>query len=291
MRAKGVILSFAGILALSPDSLLIRMIETDAFTLVFWRGILMAVGLTVGIGVTYRQNTWKAFKAIGWVGWGSGVVLAAGTLMFVLAIHHTTVANVLIILGVAPLLSAVLSLVFLKEKVAGRTWAAIVVALGAIWVAVSGNVAAGAWMGDGFALIAATFVASHVVLVRWAKALNLVPSVALGGLLVALTVFPFSTPADVTSMDAVLLGVLGLIVLPTAFGFLILAPRYLPAPEVGLIKLSEMVLGPLWVWIALGEEPGRAAFVGGGVLVATLVVHTIAGNRASNLEREVGGSR
>lgn len=277
LRAKGVLLSFLGILVLSPDSLLIRSIGVDVFTLVFWRGTLMAVGLTAGIVVAYRSRTWEAFRAIGWIGGVAAVVLAAGTLMFVLAIRHTTVANVLIIMGITPLLSAVLSLIFLKESVAGRTWVAILVALAAIWMTVSGNVERGAWLGDGFALVAAMFVAAHVVVVRWAREVNLVPSVAVGGVLVALVALPFATPADVVPVDAILLGVLGLVVLPTAFGLLILAPRYLPAPEVSLIKLSEMVLGPLWVWIVIGESPGLAALVGGGVLMVTLGVHTMVG--------------
>ena len=281
MRTKGVVLSFLGILALSPDSLLIRSIGVDVFTLVFWRGTLMAVGLTVGIAVAYRSGTWEAFRSVGMIGWVTAAILAAGTLMFVLAIRYTAVSNVLIIMGITPLLSAVLSLLFLREAIAGRTWVAIVVALGAIWITVSGNVERGTWSGDGFALVAAVFVASQVVVIRWAREVNLVPSVAVGGVLVALVSLPFASPVDVTMEDAVLLCALGLVVLPTAFGLLTLAPRYLPAPEVSLIKLSEMVLGPLWVWMALGEEPEREALIGGGILMVTLVVHSVLGQRVS----------
>lgn len=279
VRTRGVILSVLGILALSPDSLLIRSISVDVYTLVFWRGALLTVGLTVGIAVAYRGEMVRAFLDTGRIGWASACVLAVGTILFVVAILHTSVANVLIITGVTPLLSAVLSLVFLKERVFVRTWVAIIAALAAILVTVWENFEQGVWLGDVFALGAAVFVSTHVVIVRHAKDVNLVPSVAMGGVVVAVLMSPFASPTSASSIDAVLLCVLGLVVLPVAFGLLTLAPRYLPAPEVSLIKLSEMVLGPLWVWLAIGERPGEMAFLGGGMLVVTLVVHTVVGGR------------
>lgn len=98
----------------------------------------------------------------------------------------------------------------------------------------------------------------------------MVPAMGLGGLLAALQVSFWADPLSVTSADMGYLALSGLLVLPLAFGLLAIAPRFAPAPEVGLITLLETVLGPFWVWLALGEEPGGRAMVGGFIVLAAV---------------------
>ena len=273
-QAKGILLTLAGVLALSPDSLLIRLITVDTWTLLFWRGVLLAIGLTAGMLLRRSKPVGEMFRDAGWMGVLGAVVLGVGTIFFVLAITHTTVANTLIIIGASPLFAAILSRVFLGERVKGRTWIAIATAIGGIFITVSHNLQSGSWLGDLLALCAAGCVGGQVVVVRYARQVDMTPSVILGGLLVGVLVFPLARPLAVAGADLVFLGLLGLVVLPLAFGLLVIAPRYLPAPEVSLLKLSEMVFGPYWVWLGLGEQPGSRAFLGGTVVIATLVIHS-----------------
>ena len=274
-HAKGILLAGAGVIVLSPDSLLIRLIETDTWTLLFWRGLLMAVGLTVWIWM--RRGLWASFQAVGRKGWLAGGIMATGTVCFVLAITHTTVANTLIIIGAGPLFAAIFSRTFLGEPVALRTWVAIAAALGGISVIVSGNLQSGLLIGDLCALANACLLGGHFTVLRSAPKVDMTPSVVLGGLLAAAVVFPLAAPWSVGGNDILFLLLLGLVVLPLSFGLIVLAPRYLPAPEVSLLMLLEMGLGPYWVWLALGERPGMRTVTGGLIVMATLGLHSALG--------------
>ena len=125
-----------------------------------------------------------------------------------------------------------------------------------------------------------------LTIVRHARAVNMIPAMAMSGVVGALVVWPLAAPAAVTGTDLVLLAVMGLIVLPVSFGAVTLGPRYIPAPEVSLLFLLETVLGPLWVWLVLSEDPGPRALLGGAVVVGTLLVHS-----AVALRREPGRRR
>jgi drug/metabolite transporter (DMT)-like permease len=278
---KGLIVTVAGILVLSPDSLLVRLIATDVWTLLFWRGLLMAVATSAGLALIHRGKLLQVFYRMGRSGWLGGALMGAGTLLFVQALSRTSVANVLIIIGVGPLYAALLGRVFLKEAVALRTWLAIGGALIGIWITVSGDVSHGRLSGDLCAALAALCSACYMTVLRSSQDIDMTPTVALGGLLVALFAWPLAAPLSPTASDALFSALLGLVVLPISLVLIALGPRYLSAPEVSLIVLLEIVLGPYWVWLALGEEPGSRALVGGAIVLATLILHTAAGLRPS----------
>jgi len=133
---------------------------------------------------------------------------------------------------------------------------------------------------------AAISLASQLTIARHARSVSLVPALAAGMLLVALLCGPtFATPMSVSQADVLWLVLLGCIVLPVAFGLLTLAPRYIPSPEVSLIMQLEAVLGPLWVWMGVGEVPPVATFIGGGIVLVTLVVHSYLGLREYRVRR------
>ena len=276
---KGLILTVAGILVLSPDSLLVRLIATDVWTLLFWRGLLMAIGVGIGLALIYRGKLPRACYRIGRRGWLAGALMGAGTLLFVQALSRTSVANVLIIIGVGPLYAALLGRVFLKEAVALRTWLAIGAALTGIWVTVSGDLSHVRFSGDLCAGLAALCQACYLTVLRSAREVDMTPTVALGGLLAALCAWPLAAPLALTPSDVLFSGLLGLVVLPVSLVLIALGPRFLSAPEVSLVMLLEIVLGPYWVWLVLGEEPGGRAFVGGAIVLITLIFHSLAGLR------------
>ena len=272
---KGLLITVTGVLVLTPDGLLVRLIAVDQWTLLFWRGGLQALGLTLMLALYHGRATWEVFRVIG--GWGLLVActFTGSTIFFLTALAHTSVANTLVIISVSPLFAAALSYALLGEMVARRTWLAIFIALGAIGLIFSQSLVGGTLAGDLAAMGTAACVASTFVVVRRARKVNMIPAMALSGVLASLIALPLGAPLMVESRSMGFIVLLCLFVLPVAFALITLGPRYLPAPEVSLILLLETVLGPFWVWLVLGEQPSWQAMLGGGILVTTLFVHSL----------------
>ena len=285
---KGVGIAVAGTLIITPDSLLVRLIQADPWTLVFWRGLLLGATITTFLLIRYGRALPMVVGAASRPTLLAGVLAGTTTTLFVLALTHTTVANTLIIVGASPLIAAALGRIFLDEPVPARTWLAIALTMAGIGLTVSGGVGGAPASGDLFALAAAFGGAGTLVTYRAAGAADMTPSVALGGGVAAAIATPLASPLMVGAADAVCLAILGILVLPLSFGLLALAPRYLPAHEVGLLLRMEMVLGPYWVWLVLGEAPGMRAMAGGAVVMATVVAHSLVGLRQ---ERVSGWAR
>ncbi len=265
-------LALAGIASLSPESLLIRLVEADRWTIVFWRGLLMAVGL--GAASSVLAGSSRVIREIGPWGLVVGALFGIQTTLFVASITNTTVANTLVVMSAAPLFAAVWARVFYSQPVGTRMWVVIAIAMAGVAFMFSGNVGGGALAGDLAAVGAAAAFGGVFVLIRRHKTVNMVPAMGVGGLVGAILVSPLAAPASISVADFGYLATSGFVVLPLGFGLLAVAPRYLPAAEVGLITLLETILGPLWVWLAIGEEPGIRTLVGGAVVVGTLAVNT-----------------
>ena len=285
-HAKGLLITAAGVLAITPDSLLVRLVDTDVWTLVFWRGLLMAFGIGVGLLLVHRGETWARCRAVGANGLLITALFTATTVFFVTALDRTTVANTLIIVSSAPLFAALFSRLFLAEAVPLRTWMAILATLGGIAILVSGSLGQGTLEGDLAALAATIGLAGSFTAMRRGRAVSMVPATALSGVTSAALAVLVGTllggaPAALAPEAWTPLLLMGLLVLPVSTALITLGPRYIPAAEVGLLMPLETVLGPLWVWLALGEEPGPRALLGGTVVVVTLMLHAIAGLRAA----------
>jgi drug/metabolite transporter (DMT)-like permease len=201
-------------------------------------------------------------------------MFASGTILFVVSIRLTVVANTLVIISSAPLLAAVFSRFFLREPIPLRTWIATLVSIAAIVTIFAGNVGGGTFSGDLCAVGTTCMLAGNLVIIRRARPVSMVPALALSGFLVAAAVSPFASPLSLTARDGGLLLLLGGFILPVSIGLITVGPRYLPAPEVGLFLLLETVLGPLWVWLVLNEIPSVATVTGGAAVLTTLAVHS-----------------
>lgn len=287
---KGLVITTLGVLVLTPDSLLVRLIQIDPWTMVFWRGLLMFLAIGGFTLAYYRGEAPARLRATGRAGLAAIALFGTGTVLFVLALYNTSVANVLVIVAAAPLIAAVYSRLFLAEPVALRTWAAIAAAIAGIAVLASDSARGGTILGDLAALGTAASVGIGFSVVRHARPRNMVPAMAVSGLVSALVALPLAAPASVPGDQIWLLLVLGVVVLPVSFGLLTLGPRYITAPEVGLIMLLETVLGPLWVWLVLTEEPSAHALVGGAIVIVALVGHSLAGLRAHRGRRRAAAA-
>jgi drug/metabolite transporter (DMT)-like permease len=276
MHSKGLLLTALGVLIISPDSLLIRLIGMDVWSTSAWRGGLQAIGLFVILAVVYRERLPAVFRSIGWAGLLIAVVTAITNGAFVTGIKFTSVANALVILASVPFHAAVMSRVFLGEQIALRTWIAILAGLGGISIIVWDGIGGGSSFGDAMALMAAILLAAQLTMMRGLREINMVPAVAIGGVIYAVIAIAIGgVPEAPNEMQLLWIVTMGFAVTAPATALLALGPRYISSPEVGLLVLLETVLGPLWVWLVIHETPGEWTLVGGAVVVATLVAHSL----------------
>jgi drug/metabolite transporter (DMT)-like permease len=213
----------------------------------------------------------RQLRHLGLAGSIAIAAFAASVFSFIAAINGTTVANTLVIASAAPLFAALLSWIFLRERVPPATWIAVTLLFLGIAIIFSGSLRTSLIAGDLFALLYAACLAAYYVALRHCASGHLVLVLAAGGLLSGLLAWPLAAPATVAPEEFWLLFALGVIVVPASTMLLSFGTRHLPAPDITLIMMLEMLLGPLWVWLALGETPGPAT-VGGGLLILLTVV-------------------
>lgn len=276
MHARGLMITAAGVLVISPDGLLTRLITTDHWTMMFWRAIFLAFGMWLALGFTAPNRVWQQYRSLRGPGLLKVLAYSFGTISFIYAITHTSVANTLVILSTTPLFAALISRVLLGERIRPRTLVAI--ALVALGIAVIGSGSIdqpGNLLGDAVALLGAFFLALGFVFVRRFPQTSTFAAISCSGLLTALIVLPLAAPLSLTAADLGYLMVMGLYVVPLGTALMFIGPRYIPAAEVGLLMLLESVLGPLWVWWLLGEAPVTQTLAGGAIVLCTLALNTV----------------
>jgi drug/metabolite transporter (DMT)-like permease len=274
-RSTGVALMIAAPVLWSSAGVVTRHIQqAEPFEQVFWRSLFAFLFVFIVL-MCQRTNPWKAVLAAGVPGLASGLMWAIMFTAFLFALSLTTTANALVVMSVSPLLTALFARMFLRDPVPIRTLvAASVAAAGIAWMFSSDLSAHYAGMAVAF-LIPVAAAINVVVLRASAAKLDLVPAVMLGGALSCLIALPFALPFSATSRDIALLAFLGVTQLGLPCMLLVLASRSLLAPEIALLGLLEVVLGPLWVWLLAGEEPGRSTLVGGAIVLAALAANEL----------------
>ena len=278
---KGVLLTTTGILILSPDVLLLRLIGADIWTLLFWRGLLCAIGM---VGITLFLDRPHGLHRLVAIGRPELLVIVINVCMhvlFVFAILNTTVANVLVIMSISPLLGATLSRFALGEPVAKRTWYTTVAVFIGLALIFSQSLGDGTLVGDLSAFAVAILLAGNFVLLRRYRKVSMIPAVAWSMAVTAVITWFLATPTSLDGTAWVYVLLLGLVILPVSSAMITLGPRYLPAPEVGLIMLLETLLGPLWVWLVIREVPSSETLIGGAMILAALTWMSIAAIRES----------
>ncbi len=241
----------------------------------------MCIGLLVASSVLAR--TPRVIRRIGRPGLLVAALFALQTVLFIVSITNTAVANTLVAVSAAPLFAAVYQWIFFRQPISRRLLGVIVVAIVGIAVMVSGSLGGGTLLGDLAGLGAAAGLGGSFVVIGRNPDRSMVPAMGLGGLIAALVALPWADPMSATASDFRYLAISGFLVLPLGFGFLAVAPRYIAGAEVALITLLETVLGPLWVWMALGEVPPTTALVGGAIVIGALAFNSVAMLRASPL--------
>jgi len=278
-RGTALALMVAAPLLWSSAGVVTRHVErAEPVEQVFWRSLFAFLFVLVVL-LLQRANPLQAVRAAGLPGLISGLMWAIMFTAFLFALSLTTTANTLVVMSVSPLLTAALASLVLKDPVPSRTWlAAGAAAVGIAWMFSSGLAAHYAGMAIAF-LIPVAAAINVVVLRASAAKLDLIPAVMLGGALSALVALPLALPISASGKDLALLAFLGVFQLGLPCVFLVLASRALHAPEIALLGLLEVVLGPLWVWLGAGEIPSSATLLGGLIVLAALAGNELAALR------------
>jgi drug/metabolite transporter (DMT)-like permease len=201
---------------------------------------------------------------------------ATASICFIMALARTSVANTLVIQSLSPFIAGLGGWLFLGERVRVRTWIAMGVALVGTVVMLSGDVGAGSRIGDLLALGTATAFAGATVVVRWHRAVPMPAAAALAAAFGAVIAFIRADPSSATAGDLALLALFGSGQLGVGLLLFTAGARLIPVAEASLIGVLECVLGPLWVWLAVGEQPGAFSLIGGAVILSALIAHTMA---------------
>lgn len=278
-RLRGYLITMAGVLLLSPDALLVKATQVDVPTFMFWRGLLIGAVLLLIAVLRYRRRLPAAIRACGPAAWWCPLAFAGSAWAFVIANRLTSAGNVLVIMNLAPLVAALIGLLVFGERLRRQTWVVIGVSVSGACLIGLGEVGQGSLLGLVVALGVPLSIAINTTVASAQKGDRqrgvdttvilplgclavLVPGALAGGVQLP--------PPD----DLRLLVFMGLL-LPAAYFLIQTGPRYLPGAEVSLVMLLETLVGPLLVWWWVGEIPTVLAFVGGGMIVAAILISAL----------------
>jgi drug/metabolite transporter (DMT)-like permease len=283
-RLKGLLLALAAPLSWSIGGVIIRSVEAEPWDIVFWRAGGHLLCFPIAMWWLWGRSAVLDARAVGSPALAVAFLISCTLIFHVLAMTETTVANVLILQSMSPLIVAVLSWVFLDERLRLSGWVVLAVAFCGLALVIGGSLGGGGMTGNLFALLVALCSASHVTIVRRHRARNLaavtLPAAA-GACAIALL---FAQPLTVSIPDIGLLILLGGVQMSLGLTCFILALRHLPAAEVTLIALLEPILGPIWVWLVIGEQPAVTTVIGGTIVLGALLAHvTLAARRSQQL--------
>ncbi len=273
-QQKGSALAFIAVMLITPDSLLIRLSNIETWGMLFYRGAIPFVIVLIGLLIFYNKNFLNALFNVGYTGMFYTVSFAICNITFLVSIQNTNVANTLVMVAMAPMISAILGGIFLKEVPDKKTWIAILITFFSAIYIFYDSIQLGNFFGDFMGLVTATGLAVNAVLVRSAKDRDLLPSAVLGKMCVAIFAFFFVDSFDLVGNDMIYVPLMCILCVAIPFVLVTIAPRFIPAEEVNLFFLLETIIGPIWVWMIIKEQPSIETIQGGVVIILTIAIHS-----------------
>ena len=278
-KQKGLGLSLIGVLLITPDSLFLRLIDLGAWELVFYRGLVPFICLLIVLSFYYRSQFIKSFLVLGIPGLIYAILIALGSTTFVISIENTYVANTLIMIALLPFATAILSSIFLKEHPSKRMWLTIIACFAVVLFIFYDSYQGNRLYGDFFGLLTAIMVGGSAVVVRYGKNCNFLPALLLSKFFIMLIaiIFMQNFPETlfVDQKNLYLIIAMGVFAVFIPLAMITLAPRYIPAYEVEIFFVLETILGPVWVWLVIHEQPTNKTIIGGVFIIIIILIHTI----------------
>ena len=273
-QQKGSLLAFVAVMFITPDSLFIRLSNVDTWGLVFYRGIIPFFTVFLGMLFIYKLSFFKMLYSSGYHGLLYISTFSVTNITFVVSIQNTNVANTLVMIATAPMLSAILGAIFLKEPPDKKTWISIIVTFLAIIYIFFDSIKLGNFYGDILGFITAIGLAVGAVTIRSAKSKNLVPAAVVGKLFVATFALFFIESFMLENKDLIIVPLMCILCVAIPFVLVTIAPRFIPAAEVNLFFLLETIIGPIWVWLIIKEQPSTETLQGGAIIILTIAIHS-----------------
>ena len=271
---KGSLLAFVAVMLITPDSIFIRLSYIETWGMLFYRGAIPFVVVLAGLIFFYKNDLFKALINIGYPGIFYIISFSICNITFIISIQNTNVANTLVMIAMAPMLSAILGSIFLKEIPDHKTWIAIIITLISVAYIFHDSIEMGNFYGDLFGIITSFGLACNAVIARYAKNRDLVPSAVIGKLCVAIFAFFFVDSFLLIDSDLIIVPLMCIMCVAIPFVLVTIAPRFIPAEEVNLFFLLETIIGPFWVWLVIKEQPSLETIQGGAVIILTIAIHS-----------------
>ena len=273
-QQKGSFLAFVAVMFITPDSLFIRLSNVDTWGLVFYRGMIPFFTVLIGMLIVYKSNFFNMLFNSGYHGLIFITTFSITNITFVVSIQNTNVANTLVMIAMAPMLSAILGAIFLKEIPDRKTWIAIGVTFVAAVYIFYDSLQLGNVYGDILGFITGLGLAINAVTIRSAKKKNLLPAAVVGKLCVAIFAMFFIETYSLVDRDLFIIPLMSIMCVAIPFVLVTIAPRFIPAEEVNLFFLLETIIGPFWVWMVIKEQPSIETIQCGMVIILTIAIHS-----------------
>ena len=273
-QQKGSLLAFVAVMFITPDSLFIRLSNLDTWGLVFYRGIIPFITVFLGMLLIYKIDFFKILFNSGFHGIIYIATFSITNITFVVSIQNTNVANTLVMIATAPMLSAILGAIFLKEPPDRKTLISIIITFFAIIYIFFDSLKVGNFYGDILGFITALGLAVGAITIRSAKTKNLVPAAVVGKLFVASFALFFIESFTLIDKDLFIVPLMCILCVAIPFVLVTIAPRFIPAAEVNLFFLLETIIGPIWVWVIINEQPSVETLQGGAIIITTIAIHS-----------------
>ena len=272
-KLPGPLLIFLGACSLSFGGLIVKSFEgATLWQILFWRSLFFSLTILIFLIFSYKKKTFKAFKDSGLPGFLGGIILSFGFSGYVFAMYNTTVANTNFIISLQILFLAIFGYFFLKEKISAITLASIILAMTGVLLMVGNSLSPGELSGNLAAFTMPITFAVLIIIVRKFPSVDMVPAQFVAGVCACLIGFLLSTKIMISPHDILLGFIAGCFQVGLGFIFITTGARTTPSAMVGIIMLSESVLGPMWAFIFVSERPSMYGLIGGSIILFAVLI-------------------
>ena len=272
-KLPGPLLVFFGACSLSFGGLIVKSFEgATLWQILFWRTVFFLLVISLYLIFTYKKKVFNAFYNSGIPGLLGGFVLSFGFSGYVFAMYNTTVANANFIIQTQTIFLAIFGYFFLKEKISAITLTSIVLAISGIFLMVGSSLSPGQMIGNLAAFVMPISFAVLILVVRKYPNVDMVPAQFIAGVFALIIGFLMSGKILISPHDIFLGFLAGFMQLGFGFIFITIGAQRTPSAMVGVIMLIEAVLGPLWAWIFINEQPPFIVLIGGSIVILAVLL-------------------
>ena len=272
-RVPGPFLVFFGACALSFGGLIVKSFEgANLWQILFWRSVFFSIVVLFFLFLNYKKNFFNSIYKIGLPGFFGGIVLSCGYAGYVFAMYNTTVANANFIIQTQTIFLAIFGYIFLKEKISILTTISIILAFSGIFLMIGGSLTSGQMVGNIAAFIMPISFAVLILTVRKYPNVDMIPLQLIAGIGAIILGYLFSSQIMISSYDIFLGFIAGFFQVGLGFIFITVGAKTTPSALVGIIMLTEAILGPLWAWLFINETPPLVVLVGGSIVLFAVVL-------------------